>query len=195
MPTLERGFKSWCERSALATRTELSIESHAPLAARRLAAHLGAALLKPSDLMGLPPEILHQLTAKDPHGWSAVSFIVEDQVTIIYNDKNSSGRQSSDIMHELSHIILDHEPSQVILSIDGSIGMRSFDAKHEDEANWLGWTLLLPRPALMHCVDLGLGTAQIAVNFDVSEQLVRYRTGVTGVQRQSRTGVKPRKKP
>src|SRR5271155_5376933 len=195
MPTLERGFKSWCERSALATRTELSIEAHAPLAASRLAGHLGAILLTPSDLPGLPNKILHQLTQKDPHGWSAVSFAVEGQVTIIYNDRNSSGRQSSDIMHELSHIILDHEPSQVILSADGSIGMRSFDAKQEDEANWLGWTLLLPRPALMHCIHLGLSTAQIAADYDVSEQLVRYRTGVTGVQRQSRTGVKPTKKP
>jgi hypothetical protein len=186
MPTLERGFKSWCERSAQATRTELSIEAHAPLAARRLAGHLGAMLLTPSDLPGLPTEILHQLTQKDPHGWSAVSFAVEEHVTIIYNDRNSFGRQSSDIMHELSHIILDHEPSQVILSVDGSIGMRSFDAKQEDEANWLGWTLLLPRPALMHCIRLGLSTAQIAVDYDVSEQLVRYRAGVTGVHRQSR---------
>ena len=59
--------------------------------------------------------------------------------------------------------------------------MRSFDAKQEDEANWLGWTLLLPRPALMHCVHLGLSTAQIAVDYDVSEQLVRYRAGITGV--------------
>jgi Zn-dependent peptidase ImmA (M78 family) len=186
MPTLERGFKSWCERSALATRTELSIDAHAPLAARRLAGHLGVTLLTPSDLPGLPTEILHQLTHKDPHGWSAVSFAVEGQVTIIYNDRNSSGRQSSDIMHELSHIVLDHDPSQVILSVDGSIGMRSFDAKQEDEANWLGWTLLLPRPALMQCTHLGLSTAQIAVDYDVSEQLVKYRVGITGIHRQSR---------
>ena len=186
MPTLERGFKSWCERSALATRKELSIEAHAPLAARGLAEHLGTTLLTPGDLTGLPTEVLQQLTQKDPHGWSAVSFAVEDEVTIIYNDRNSSGRQSSDIMHELSHIILDHEPSQVILSVDGSIGMRSFDAKQEDEANWLGWTLLLPRPALMRCMHLGFSTTQIAVDYDVSEQLVRYRTGITGVHRQSR---------
>jgi hypothetical protein len=186
MPTLERGFKSWCERSALATRTELSIEAHAPLSARTLAGHLGVFLLTPGELPGLPTEVLHQLTHKDPHGWSAVSFTVEEQVTIIYNGQNSSGRQSSDIMHELSHIILDHDPSQIILSTDGMIGMRSFDAKQEDEANWLGWTLLLPRPALMHSIHLGRSTAQIASDYDVSEQLVKYRIGITGINRQSR---------
>jgi len=186
MPTLERGFKSWCERSALATRTELSIEAHAPLAARKLAEHLGVILLTPMDLADLPDDILEQLTRNDPQGWSAVSFTVDEQVTVIYNERNSSGRQSSDIMHELSHIILDHDPSQVILSVDGQIGMRSFDAKQEDEANWLAWTLLLPRPALMHCIQRGSTTAQIAHEYDVSEQLVKYRSGITGVSRQSR---------
>jgi Zn-dependent peptidase ImmA (M78 family) len=186
MATLERGFKSWCERSALATRTELSIEAHAPLAARKLAEHLGVSLLTPRDIPGLPTDILDQLTRRDPQGWSAVSFVVETEVTVIYNDRNSPARQSSDIMHELSHIILDHDPSQVILSVDGQIGMRSFDAKQEDEANWLGWTLLLPRPALIHCIHSGRSTAQIAIDYDVSEQLVKYRTGITGVHRQSR---------
>ena len=186
MPTLERGFKSWCERSALATRTELSIEAHVPLAARTLAGHLGVSLLTPGELAGLPTEILHQLMHKDPNGWSAVSFIVDEQVTVIYNDRNSSGRQSSDIMHEFSHIILDYDPSQVILSVDGLLGMRTFDAKQEDEANWLGWTLLLPRPALAHCIRLGRSTAEIAEEFNVSEQLVKYRTGITGISRQTR---------
>jgi Zn-dependent peptidase ImmA (M78 family) len=186
MPTLERGFKSWCERSALATRTELSIEAHAPLAARKLAEHLGVSLLTPKNIPGLPTDILCQLTEKDPQGWSAVSFAVDAAVTVIYNDGNSSGRQSSDIMHELSHVILDHDPTQVILSMDGQIGMRSFDAKQEDEANWLGWTLLLPRPALMHCIHSGRSAAQIAIDYDVSEQLVKYRVGITGVSRQSR---------
>jgi Zn-dependent peptidase ImmA (M78 family) len=64
--------------------------------------------------------------------------------------------------------------------------MRSFDAKQEDEANWLAWTLLLLRPALMHCIQRGRGTAQIADEYDVSEQLVKYRSGITGVSRQSR---------
>jgi len=187
MPTLERGFKSWCERSAVATRTELSIEAHAPLAARALAEHLGVSLLAPADILGLSTEILHQLAHRDPQGWSAVSFVVDDQITVIYNDRSSSGRQSSDIMHELSHIILDHDPSQVILSVDGLMGMRSFDAKHEDEANWLGWTLLLPRPALMHCMRLGRTVTEIASEYDVSEQLVKYRIGITGVNRQSRS--------
>lgn len=186
MATLERGFKSWCERSALAIRAELAIETHAPLGVRQLAEHLGVRLLTPGDLPGLPSEILVQLTQNDPQGWSAVSYTVGDVTTVIYNGQNSKGRQSSDIVHELAHVILDHEPSQVILSVDGEIAMRSFDAKQEDEANWFGWTLLLPRPALMHCAAMKLTVSQVAETYEVSEQLVTFRRRLTGVDRQAR---------
>ncbi len=185
MATLERGFKSWCERSALGIRAELGIEAHLPLKARQLAEHLGVSLLTPGELSGLPEDILTQLMHTDPQGWSAVSFTIANVTTVIYNGRNSRGRQSSDIMHELSHVILNHEPSQVILSVDGEIAMRTYDAKQEDEANWFGWTLLLPRPALTYCVQRRLTTSQIAEEYEVSEQLVKFRRGMTGVDRQT----------
>jgi len=185
MPTLERGFKSWCERSALAVRAELALDAHRPLSARQLAEHLGVTLVTPREIPGLPMDVLKQLTVTDPQGWSAVSFTIGNATTIIYNSNNSSGRQSSDIMHELSHVMLDHEPSQVILSMNGDMAMRSFDAKQEDEANWLGWTLLLPRPALVHCVRMKLSVTQIAQEYEVSEQLVKFRRGMTGIDRQT----------
>lgn len=187
MATLERGFKAWCERSAIAIRAELAIESHLPLNARQLAEHLGVSLITPRELPGLPADILSQLTNVDPQGWSAVSFTIGNATTIIYNGRNSKGRQSSDIMHELSHVILNHEPSQIILSVDGELAMRTYDGKQEDEANWLGWTLLLPRPALTHCVRMRMTMSQIAEAYEVSEQLVKFRRGMTGVDRQSRT--------
>jgi Zn-dependent peptidase ImmA (M78 family) len=193
MATLERGFKSWCERSALAIRAELSIEAHGPLKARQLADHLGVGLLTPEDIPGLPASVLEQLTQRDPQGWSAVSFAIDGENTIIFNGSNSRGRRSSDIMHELSHVILNHEPSQVILSVDGQLAMRTFDPKQEDEANWLGWTLLLPRPALMRCASLSLSPPQIAAEYEVSEQLVKFRSGITGVHRQSRARYHPKR--
>lgn len=187
MATLERGFKAWCERSAIAIRAELAIDAHLPLNARQLAEHLGVSLITPGQLPGLPADILTQLTNVDPQGWSAVSFTIGNSATVIYNGRNSKGRQSSDIMHELSHVILNHEPSQIILSVDGELAMRTYDSKQEDEANWLGWTLLLPRPALTHCVRMRMTIGQIAEAYEVSEQLVKFRRGMTGVDRQSRT--------
>lgn len=181
MAILDRGFKSWCERVATAMRVGLGIAAHAPLPARRLADHLGVAVITPHDVPGIPREVLKQLTETDPYGWSAVSFTTGGSTTVIRNPGNSVGRQSSDLMHELSHIILEHEPSQLILSESGQFAMRSFNAKQEDEANWLGWTLLLPRPALIRCISRRLSSSAIASEYEVSQKLVTYRRGVTGV--------------
>jgi hypothetical protein len=158
---LERGYKAWSERVALSLRAELKLAAEAPLPARDLAEHLGIELLTPAELPGLPPEVLKQLTVADPWGWSAVSFEIAGTPTIIYNGRNSPGRQSSDILHELSHVIRAHEPAQLILSDSNAFAMRSYDAKQEDEANWLGWTILLPRPALSRCADLRMTTKAI----------------------------------
>jgi len=184
MAKLDRGFKSWSERVAAAMRVELGIEAHGPLPARRLAEHLNVAVIAPHDISGMPADALKQLTETDRYGWSAVSFTIDGSTTIIQNAGNSSGRQSSDLMHELSHIILGHEPSQLILSESGEIAMRSFNEKQEDEANWLAGTLLLPRAALVRCIARRLSSSAIANEYVVSEKLVTYRRGVTGVDLQ-----------
>ena len=184
MAKLERGFKAWSERVAAAMRVELGIAGHAPLPARQLADHLEVTVITPRDIPDMPVDVLKQLTETDRYGWSAVSFTINGSTTIIQNAGNSAGRQSSDLMHELSHIILEHEPSQLILSESGQFAMRSFNEKQEDEANWLAGTLLLPRAALTRCVARRLASSAIAQEYVVSEKLVTYRRGVTGVDLQ-----------
>ncbi|HKR41276.1 MAG TPA: ImmA/IrrE family metallo-endopeptidase [Paraburkholderia sp.] len=182
---LERGFKAWSERMALSLRSGLEIAPEAPLAANRLAQHLDINLRTLRDFAEMPIDVVSQLTISDPSGWSAVSFDLSGVTTIIHNDRNSAGRQSSDIMHELAHVIRGHEPSQLILSDSFDFAMRSYDSKQEDEANWLGWAILLPRPALARCADLGMSNKEIALEYTVSEQLVAFRRRITGIDRQN----------
>jgi Zn-dependent peptidase ImmA (M78 family) len=101
-------------------------------------------------------------------------------------------RQASDIVHELAHILLGHEPGKMVLSQDGGMVMRSFDHKQEEEANWLGWCILLPREALVQAARARLATAQIAEAYGVSSQLVAYRLRMTGVEVQFRRARGPR---
>lgn len=58
------------------------------------------------------------------------------------------GRPASDLMHELAHIIIGHEPARVDVTEDGALIWNSHDQRQEDEANWLSGCLLLPREAL-----------------------------------------------
>jgi hypothetical protein len=186
MPTLDRGFKAWSERTARSIRQTLGIAPAGVLTVAQLAAHLDVELLTPSDLPGLPAEFLNQLLNVDPWGWSAVTVNSEDGCVVVYNPMKSAGRQASDIMHELAHVLLAHRPGTIILSQDGEMGMRSFDQKQEDEANWLAWALLLPREALMHARRTGLEAHEIAEKYGVTETLVRFRKSMTGVDRQLR---------
>jgi Zn-dependent peptidase ImmA (M78 family) len=183
---LERGFKTWAEQLALSIRHDIGLAPHAPLPGVALAQHLDVRVWTPHDVPGLPRTVLEQLLAHDPDGWSAVSCSVDGKALIIYNPQHSVGRQNSDLAHELAHIILEHEPSTIVLSHDALMAMRSFDEKQEQEANWLGWCLLLPRAALELAVKASLHTPEIAQRWGVSEQLVEFRRRMTGVDAQFR---------
>ena len=184
--TLERGFKSWAERTAASLRGDLSLSPTEALSPRQLADYLQVELCTPNDIPGLPDRVKRQLLEIDPSGWSAVTLEMRDRTLIIYNPTHSIGRQASDITHELAHIILGHRATTIIVSQDGQTVMRSYDQKQEDEANWLAWALLLPREALLRCKRSRLPAAEIAVLYGVSEQLVSYRLRITGVEAQVR---------
>jgi Zn-dependent peptidase ImmA (M78 family) len=138
----------------------------------------------PQDVPQVPPDVLDQLLRHDPSGWSAVSIVLQGDAIVIYNPKHSLGRRASDIMHELAHFILDHKPATLIVSQDGGMVMRSYDAKQEEEANCLAWGLLLPREALLDAKRMKLSVRQIAEHHGVSEPLVTFRMNTTGVNRQ-----------
>jgi hypothetical protein len=181
---LQRGFKTWAENVAISIRRDLGLDPHAPLDARELAKHLDVLLWTPQDVPNIPADVIRQLLVNDPDGWSAVTCLASGRALVIYNPTHSPARQNSDIAHELAHILLEHEPGKMVLSHDASMVMRGFDAKQEEEANCLGWSLLLPRSALAHATKARLNSKEIARKWVVSEQLVEYRTRVTGIRRQ-----------
>ena len=182
--TLDRGFKSWAERTATSLRGELGLSPNDLLRPLDLATYLETLLWTPHNVPNLPTDVLDQLMQKDPWGWSAVSVVQDGSAVIIYNPRHSPGRQSSDIVHELAHQILGHEPARLIMSHDGSFVMRSYDQKDEDEANWLAWALLVPRDGLVTCKRRKLKIEEIANHFGVTETLVKFRLRMTGVEAQ-----------
>jgi len=188
MNTLERGFKSWAERTAIAFRRELGVSLDAPLLPAQVAEYLGVEVWTPDQVPGITQTLLDQLLKIDPWGWSAAGINIDGRGIVIYNPRHSSGRQVSDITHELAHFVLDHQPARLILSADlDGISMRSFNQKQEDEANCLAWTLLLPREGLMRAKRRRATTEEIAEQFQVTKSLVAYRVNATGVEKQLKT--------
>lgn len=180
---MRRGFKTWAERQAIAKRSDLGLRDIAPLPAKDLAQHLGILVFTPEQIPGMTRAIAHTLSQAD-NGWSAVTLTVTNPIVVIYNPSHSSGRQESDLMHEIAHIVCEHPPSS-LGCIDGNQNVvRTYDQEQEAEADYLGGTLQLPRNALLWALGKGMDHDAIAGYFGASLAQVRYRINITGVVKQ-----------
>ena len=184
----ERGFKSWCEGTALELRRRLRLRNFDPLRPDQVAADLGVTLCTPRDIPGLSPSAVRILLGEEQDSWSAITLSTPDQDLVIYNSAHSPGRRANDIMHELAHVMRGHDPGRVMFFPDGNIALRTYDQNQEDEANWLAGCLLLPRDALTHIKAHGITEEAAARTYQVSVQLLKYRLNVTGVNVQFRRG-------
>ena len=176
---MRRGFKSWSEERATALRLELGIRPDAPLPAERLAEHLGVRLITPAEVPGTTPGLLEALLTADTSGWSAVTVQIEDLTVVVYNVSHAPARQESDLMHELAHVVCRH-PAMRIITV-GGLPIREYSELQEEEAAWLGGCLHLPRAALWKAARNGMSVAAIMARFNASEQMVRFRRNMTGV--------------
>ena len=179
-----RGFKTRCENIAQSTRTDLGRRAADPLPMSDLANYLGARIITPSDVPGMSESSLNVLLDEESNDWSALTISGLNSTILIHNPRNSPGRRSSDIAHELSHLLLRHSPSTLMFAPDGTWTLRSYDSQQEEEAAWLSGCLLLPRPALLLIARSKFSPSEAAKRYDVSQKLLQYRRNVTGVSRQ-----------
>jgi hypothetical protein len=184
--SFQRGFKAWCENVALQVRRDLELVPTAALDPRRLASHLEIEVRTPYDIPGLDRACLRRLVNEDPESWSAVTLSSGDKDLIVLNPVHSRGRQASDLMHELAHILLGHDPARVDVAENGSLVLFTYDKDQEDEANWLAACLLLPRAALLLIRRASGDLKSAAKDYGVSQVMLQYRLNVTGVEHQLR---------
>lgn len=180
-----RGFKSWCERVALQQRTELSLRPEDPLDPMALAGHLGVAVWTAEQVPGLDPEHLGVLVEKDPDSWSAITLCTGVKDLIIVNPAHGGGRRASDIMHEIAHILIGHDPARVDVTEDGLLILSSYDKQQEEEAKWLSGCLLLPREALLLIRRRKMDPETAARAYGVSDQMLTFRQRVLNLVPQS----------
>lgn len=177
----ERGFKSWCEKVALQQRLELQLRPIDALDPVLLAKHLDVLIWTADQVPGIDGQSLNVLTQQDSDSWSAITLCTGTKDVIIVNPNHTTGRRASDIMHELAHLIIGHEPARVDVTDDGLLVLNTFSQDQEDEAKWLSGCLLLPRPALLAIRRHKLEEPIAAKRFGVSVQMLTYRMRVLGL--------------
>lgn len=181
---MRRGFKAWCENTSLQYRKDLELARIDPLKPLDLAGHIGVLVWKPEEIPGLDEDVLDQLLKRDPENWSALTIRMEGTDVIIINSAHAPSRRANSIVHEISHLILNHKAACVGYSEAGHLLLHSFDKNQEDEADWLSGALLLPRDALVHVVTNGIDSAAAAKMYGVSRALFEWRRRMTGVDLQ-----------
>ena len=180
---MERGFKTRCEEMSLSLRVEIGLGATAPLPPDQLASYLDVAVW-PVTSLGLEEYDLSQLMDKDPDSWSAITVSASGHEAIVVNPNHRRGRYSSDVMHELAHLLLGHQPSTMFFAADGDMALRGYDRLAEEEANWLAAALLLPREVLVSARRSRFDVQEICEHYGVSRQMLTFRTSVTGIDRQ-----------
>jgi Zn-dependent peptidase ImmA (M78 family) len=182
MPSsLRRGFKADAERLAMTIRRQLGIGPRDALDGQVLARHLGIRVLPLTDLRDDVEDPRHvQRLLRPGSGFSALTVGDDLGQLIVFNPAHPPGRQANSLVHELSHIILKHEPAPAL----GQGGCRRWDEIAESEADWLAGALLVPREGALWWLRSHGGLPEGASHFGVSEALFRWRVNQTGVIRQ-----------
>jgi Zn-dependent peptidase ImmA (M78 family) len=113
-----------------------------------------------------------------------VTILAHGKKLIIVNSDHGRARQNSSIMHELAHLILDHDAARVDVSPQGLMLLDTYDKAQEAEADWFAGALLVPREALLAFFAADPSLERAAAHFGASVPLIRMRRDMTGIERQ-----------
>ena len=190
-----RGFKTEAERLAIDVRRELRLSPFDRLQPERLADHLGIPVVSLTSLLcygARQDSITHLTSSTRRSDFSAMTVFRGTFRLVIANPVHSSGRRANSVVHELSHVILEHEPHGAI----GRGGCRRWDQRMESEADWLAGALLLPRDAALRILRQEIPLNRAAGIYGVSRSLLEWRLNHTGarvqVERERRRYSRPK---
>jgi len=173
------GYLDHIERQGRSLRSVLTLNEDVALCPFQLARALGIRLLDPRDLV-MPQESLERLLGESSEEWDAVTVIVPERgALVILNPKRGQLRQRSTLMEEISHLFLRHRPSKIFLNSPGNIAFRGYHEEEEREAYYVAGASLLPYESIKNGLMKGRSIEQIAEQFQVTPQLVKFRVKTT----------------
>lgn len=177
---MRRGFKTTAEALASRQWDGLGLNQDSKLDPIALAEANGLSVRDAADLIDI--NRLEELERLQPGSFSACTFDIKGKRVIVTSPLSTTARRRSDICHEVSHALLNHQVRTV--QRIGDFSFFSCDPEEEQEANWLAGCLLLPRDLLLTRHRQGWNAADISRFYEVSDQMANYRIRATGVTRQ-----------
>ncbi len=182
--SLSSAFRRRCETISTDQRVRLGLQAFEALPARTLAETLNAQIMAPDQFASLSPEQTSHLLSSNQ--WSA-AILCRKPLLIVINPNHTSMRRESSLMHELSHVLLNHP----MVQFSPGTGLPMRDQLHEAEATFLGGCLQIPRRGLLWALQMGWSVIQIANHFSSSESMVIFRLNVTGASKACSVDTRP----
>jgi Zn-dependent peptidase ImmA (M78 family) len=161
-----------------------------PIRALDVANYYNVTVWSPNDVEGVPSADIQYLLGAGADEWSSFTLKLGTRNLIVVNTAHSERRQNSVLMHELAHIILGHQLSSGVITGSDHFVPSNYNQDQEDEAAWLGATLLLPRPALLWMRRRNMSDDEAATHFGVSLDLLKWRIRMTGIDYQLAVAVR-----
>lgn len=181
---MRRGFKAQANRTARELRSELGLGPTDPLDPWKLADFLEIPVIGLGELAQTIPGAVRQFQQVESGAFSAATVFAGRRRMIVHNDAHSSGRQASNVTHEVAHGLLLHEP---IPAFDEH-GCRTWREEVEDEAQWLAGVLLITEEAALAVARRNIPIEVAARRYGVSEKMMQYRLNLTGAYRRAARG-------
>ncbi len=170
---LRHGFKTEAEKIAVELREELELTADAPLCPWRLARHLEIPVYTLEEAKVREPASVRYLLTRGSKHFSAVTLFggrFGHSRFICHNESHAPTRQRSNLAHELAHAILLYPPTLIF----------HCDPMTEEDAKWMGPTLLVTAAAARKIAIDGSDFSSAAERYGVSLDLIRMRVNVTG---------------
>lgn len=179
---LKRGFKAEAERKAEKYRDEIGVSKFSPLDAFALAKHLEIPIFTVNEAFEGNLDSPYVSKLNDTSLFSAVWMPNEDgDKIIIHNNNHSIKRQQSNIMHELAHIICEHEIPEEAAKLCLLLNLHYFNKEHEEEAKYLGSCLQITRSGLQWALKQDYSHEKISDYYTASIDMVKFRLNTSGV--------------
>lgn len=179
---MKRGFKTQAEQQAIDVRKQLSLRPWERLPAARLAEELKVEVIDPNRIIGLSGDQLSVLLQTRADEWSAATLLTEEGTyLVIENPSHSTKRREATLLHELAHLLRKHRPAAFSPITGIGVLIRGYDQEQEDEADFLGRCLHLPKPLLNFCLNQHYTNEQISDYAHASVKLVQMRLNLSGV--------------
>jgi hypothetical protein len=177
--SLRRGFKTRANQISVRLRKGQGKSPESPIDLGVIAERLSIEIVPLSMLKGDCQAAVRRLSIADNGSFSAATLPIDSgQHIIVHNDSHDPRRQRGNLAHELAHLLLGHP---FTYPIDPS-GCRNVDRDIEDEASWLGPTILVSNEAALHIVRQGFDEDTACEMYGVSHPLLRMRINGSGAR-------------